>query len=456
MQYGRVIGRGASGLFCAVLGLMTASAFAGGAVTSDVACAHPANAVQRFVCTDAPVRALDAEMAAVYADALRRNPARRAALERDQRNWLAERDDAAHTLLSQGLTTDSAGEALAHVYRGRIDFLRRVGEAAASESPLLAHLDRALPTFDAGETDGFAALGARRAPRREYAQTESVLAHVPGMPDDELLRKLASADNSMTHWRDPVWLDKAGIGGVYVVEGTAHCAYWVMFQRRGVELRSIPAPGTLLGNCNLEDGDLALIGERIAAVRATADTLTPTRTWQVQPWNDDGTWGEPVRWMARFDHVLRVGAATCATGVDCASARAAALDFATRYDREPLPSTLADGSLSAAERASFARMRSLAESSDIARELPQIGASTFSGLDGFGVESSFFPARLGGDLVLGRIGHGRIGWREAGGWLVGFWKLDGDDLVPVAGVVVASDAGRFLVAGPVPPVVHPH
>ena len=455
MRYARMIGSGVAGLLCIVLEQVTLAAPSGAVTTPAVACTAPANRVQRFVCNDPEVRALDAEMAAVYVDALQRNAARRELLEIDQRNWLAERDSWIFALLKHPPISMSGLGGLAQVYRDRIDFLRRAGEAASAESPLLARLDQSLSTLDAGVVeDRLSALGARRAPRYGTELIDSVLGRVPGDPEAGLQGEIDRLDRFNPHWMEPVWLEQAGIGGVYRVEGTAHCTVWLMFERHGTQLRSIPVPGTLSGNCNLENGDLALIGDHVVAVRVAADALTPTLVWQVQPWNGDGGWGEPASVMARFDHVLSVAAATCALGVDCTSVRSMALDFARRYDREPLPSTLADPSLPASERAAYERLRALAASSEVASKLPQIDTRVFSGLDGFGADSSFFPVRLGGEWVLGRIGHGHIGWREAGGWLVGFWKLDGDDLVPLAGVVVASDAGRFLIAAPVTAVVH--
>ena len=60
--------------------------------------------------------------------------------------------------------------------------------------------------------------------------------------------------------------------------------------------------------------------------------------------------------------------------------------------------------------------------------------------------STFFPARLGGELVLGRIGHGHIGWRQYSPWMVGFWRWKAGKLVPMAGVDVDRQNGKVLFA----------
>jgi len=55
----------------------------------------------------------------------------------------------------------------------------------------------------------------------------------------------------------------------------------------------------------------------------------------------------------------------------------------------------------------------------------------------FGDGSTLFPPYLDGALVLGRIGHWQMVWRENDAWNVGFWALDDDgrDLDDVAGLI---------------------
>jgi len=72
-----------------------------------------------------------------------------------------------------------------------------------------------------------------------------------------------------------------------------------------------------------------------------------------------------------------------------------------------------------------------------------------SGPDGgdwsFGDASTLFAAYLDGALVLGRIGHGQLAWREDPDWNIAFWSLDDDgtDLDPVAGFIF-QHAGPYL------------
>ena len=75
----------------------------------------------------------------------------------------------------------------------------------------------------------------------------------------------------------------------------------------------------------------------------------------------------------------------------------------------------------------------------------------YGGMDGFAAESRFFPARLNGELLLGRIGHAHVGWRESDDWLVGFWRLRGNQLEAVAGVPVGVVTGAILLSTPIKP-----
>lgn len=445
-------GRILAGLACLAFAGAGTAAPAPNAAPAAIACGRAANAVQRLVCTDAPVRALDAQMAGAYASALRRLPAQRDALVRDQRNWLAERDDQAWALRADPATAATAGAELARIYRERIAFLGHAGEAIAS--PVLARLDQALSAVDAQGGDVLTAPGAEVAQEQRYDSQAELLAHLPGKPTDALSHRF-DQDFVGAGDRTLAWLPQAGVGGAYVVQGTADCAYWVLFAREGGQLVPIDTPDTLAGNCWNTQGHLAEVDRQVVALQVTRGLLDPSQDWQVQAW-DGRSWGRAAHLRARFDHVMRIDAASCATGVDCAAAKAAALDYARRHDREPLPQTLADAALPAAGQARYARMRALAKSADAVAQLPQPGQRTYHGLDGYGSEAVFFPARLGDEWVLGRIGHGHVGWRVAGGWLVGFWRLDGDRLVPLAGVAVASNPGGFLLAAPLAPAFEHH
>jgi len=54
--------------------------------------------------------------------------------------------------------------------------------------------------------------------------------------------------------------------------------------------------------------------------------------------------------------------------------------------------------------------------------------------------------RWHGELMLGRIGHGGLGWRIDENWLVGIWRWDGKSLSPIAGVIVPTQRSAFLLS----------
>jgi hypothetical protein len=78
-------------------------------------------------------------------------------------------------------------------------------------------------------------------------------------------------------------------------------------------------------------------------------------------------------------------------------------------------------------------------------ELPTFGA-TVVGYTNFADGSVWFPARMHGQLMLGRIGHGGLAWRSNDNWYVGFWRWDGKSLSPVIGVIVPVQRADFLLS----------
>lgn len=359
-----------------------------------------------------------------------------------------------------------------------------------SRKKLLAAV-RALPP---GTTDVLRALqsqGLVTLPQqRTFDSPDKLIAALPA-PPDAALRKALERYTGVASFT-LVYFPSVHLGGIFNVEGTAECMYWDMFDvRAGASVRSdLPSGGT--GWCWNTQGHLALINGVAVAISETTGILSQETDLEWRPWR--GTkWGA-LRWVRiRFDRVLSPGFAGCASGVDCIAARQLALRYARLYDSRPLPSTLSHvAALTPGERSRFLHMVAFAEglgtksgpiseaalsedefqqrwaalraqsrrtgkihTRDVVMELPFANQGIRFATPRFGPEppvgifqsaSTFFPARLGGELVLGRIGHGQIGWRQYSPWMVGFWRWNGGELVPMAGVDVDRQNGKVLFA----------
>jgi hypothetical protein len=80
----------------------------------------------------------------------------------------------------------------------------------------------------------------------------------------------------------------------------------------------------------------------------------------------------------------------------------------------------------------------LAELTPLYTPVPTLGEDADTSYTRFGSDSAIVPFRFGGKLLLARIGHGNFGWRESDDYLVGLFGLEGNGLMPVAGVVVGK------------------
>lgn len=476
---------GGLGLFACVCAWSLLPAHATGFVcriTYDVAeCQRAHDVVNKTIHADAGLSALSERLAAAYATLEARDPAVAAALKRDQRNWLGERDDQAWRVLSDPYQSADAVATLARLYQQRVAFLGHVDATKPGHgSPVLHALLAAIPSLPKGTDDVLGALQSKGlvalAPEKSATGIGTLTAALPAPPSSALsaaLRNdLTGSDRLDSAYFTHSYLPAGRIGGVYTVAGTAECRSWQLFASQHGKLQPIKSP-KVLNNCWNTAGHLAVVDGFPVAITQTTGIVTQSVDLQWQRWLD-GKWGIPVRVHVRLDRALKVDVASCAASLDCALVRKAALKYAQRYDKRPLPTTLAstDG-LSAKQSARFERMQTLAENLlrqvaaspdavdtdsliDNVSVLPQIGKRVFFSMDHFGKDANFFPVRVDGHLLLGCIGHGYIGWRQGGYWMVGFWQWQNGKLHSVAGVVIDRDNAGVLLVARVKPHVAVH
>ena len=118
----------------AVVVLVTPSwpAFAAG-----LDCNRARDPVEKTICASPELSELDTALSNTYAKAIAQDRTRKAALQRDQQNWLGERDDLAWRLLNDPETASAAVKELWRLYRERSAFLNGLGDLRpVSDSPL--------------------------------------------------------------------------------------------------------------------------------------------------------------------------------------------------------------------------------------------------------------------------------------------------------------------------------
>lgn len=445
------------GLWISILLLALGGTTAAQAATGTCSAVRPA--VQHLYCTHPALRAMSRSVEALGAPAPGAPARQRQDDGRDQQLWQAERDEALWTLMSNASYTEDA--VLRHAWameRDRQAFLLGQAGHGAMLSPALARMAGTLRDHQPGTRDPLA-VWARHDKDVTTARTlhnlpgtlSQVFARIGLHPDLSLRMKVSGiADGQPT--LDLVWLPEARLGAVVAIQGTADCQYmtWFRASRDGMA-HAIAAPMLDQSPCGRT---------RLTLLRVGYDTYVALERMHgpyavdvsMQAWLD-GRWASPGRMRMRFDHSLRVSQLRCADGA-CARYLKSVSTLAQRYDAMPQGRHMGDVRLKPGERARARQLLQLAhrDRNQALGSMPMAGhepMATFCG------ESSFFLLRVDGRLLVGRIGHGYLGWRRADGWRIGLWDIEGGTLVPVAGAVVQRPRGRLLAMAAMPPAVIP-
>lgn len=411
-------------------------------------CGKAATSAEKAICASPKVSALDGKLGDAFRAALKSHPDKADALRVDQLHWLADRDAAIADFLR-----DSPGKPLPATvgqYQARIDVLR--GLDAKAPKPLDI-VQGALPRLPAGSYDVLADLAKAGAPITLATDVPLGDAKAfPYEPDARMRKALGELDASSGYRKLP----GSPVGSVYSVGGTAHCWTEAPFRIDGSKAIAVAVPAAWDGDCMTRHG-MAKVGADVIATVLTnpsADEMNLEAT----PWNGD-RFGTGTRLVLRFDRALApLGSACAPKQSPCDDFATAAMTAVARYDRSPVPGTL-DRSLKGGARQAYDAMvaaarapKGIAPKGDTTSypELPMFGANFADGeMTGYGPEASFFPIDFRGETLLGFIGHGHVGWRINGDWMVSAWRLKGAALEPVASVYVKVKRGALLLASPV-------
>jgi len=149
---------------------------------------------------------------------------------------------------------------------------------------------------------------------------------------------------------------------------------------------------------------------------------------RITPWRDH-SWQKECQVNIHFGADFTVAEQQC-QGVDCAVVAGRARALAMQYDKDP-------GSLEQLPKPDEKYQRWLAGPV----ELPTFGKPS-QAQQGFGEESVALSVVLGGATYIARLGHGAIGWRKYPDYLLALYRPRGDELEPVAGILVAKTRGK--------------
>lgn len=438
---------------------MTALLLCGGsglAAAAGISCDKAANTIDQTICRSHALTALDTQMGQAYADATQRARTEEERLLRDQRHWLAERNELIFGVVGEKPSPAKARwmeQALVRFYQDRIAYLSHVFGIRNDESPLLNAIANKLSKDEVRgyPEDAWSSLGGNgsifRAPNEEETDAKNVSSKIPVDPGRSLTEVINDlGDNADMSQITLAMLPEIGTGGMYQMGGTLHCVSWSLFTWRGRTLQALETPQILQQNCWTTRG--TIIAFQGATHALTFGLALTDSTIQTQAWVG-GKWSAPHRLEVRYDYELQKPQGFCAKdNPDCSELTALANTYVTRFDRSRIPELLTSTSLSEKEAASYAAM--LGAMGDQERAPPTFGQTIDDGYSDFGDGTITFPVRWHGEVLLGKIGRASIGWRIGDNWLAGLWRLSGQALEPVVGIRVPVVRTGYLHSAIVP------
>jgi uncharacterized protein len=419
-------------------------------------CTQAKGLAEQYICSDAQLSQLDDQMTQAFAQARARAGKQTDALLRDQRNWLAERNE----VIPQDaqLSASSYQQNMASLYQQRIAFLEHVFSDRPADPPLLVaivkHLASESPVkTDSPYVDWQLALGGGTV--FQSATEQPFDASKPSPLDTTSLSKIAAQKYVDLSSNVKLFqLDALHLGGLYSVAGTADCVSVALFSWYDHAVQAIPVPKTLGENCWTLHGGLVGFQGQAYALQSDESNVVAS-DMQTQQWQD-GHWTKPERVLVRYDYLMLPRSVHCEQ-VDCPGLIALADRMLERYDRSRDVHVLS-GDIPADARTQWDALRERARNNPDLQDVPFVdmpsGIRGWSGFGSFDGDGLFFPVRWQGEWMLGRIGHASLGWRTSADWLLGIWRWNGHAFEPVLGMAAPIRRGDFLLSAWMPPRPH--
>jgi hypothetical protein len=221
--------------------------------------------------------------------------------------------------------------------------------------------------------------------------------------------------------------DTASWGAKVLDSGTAHCEYFAFFIRASDGTSKIfDEPPVLrdareretLATCFDGSATIGEAGGGPAFILQNGQDQDKTIT--ITPWRD-GAWQKTCTVAAHYDAIFTVTNRYC-QGIDCAKVSEFGRRLAVQTDKDP----------NALPPVPF--HRELAGPA----ELPTFGKGPRDPWT-FAEEAPATIVQIDGKSYFARLGHAAIGWRRFPDYLFALYReTGGDDLEPVAGIVIAK------------------
>lgn len=234
------------------------------------------------------------------------------------------------------------------------------------------------------------------------------------------------------------WLTPGEFGVVQTIGGTMECQSLLYFRiQNGTVSQIRPPAGITTDGCWT---DTVLFGVDAGTPYAIeVDDSVGDRGSRItaNAWSD-GTWQQPCSLTETYSVTLDIANEYCRPGSDCTALKRIALakaDAAQAAHEQITPALWPPTGIPVPgpPPAPLA----------LPKELPTFGAAPKDPYTTFSAPVAF-DATFQDQAIVGAVGGGEIGWRPYWGWLVGFWKMNGNEYEPLAGFQVARHFGVVL------------
>ncbi|WP_018266988.1 lysozyme inhibitor LprI family protein [Methylosinus sp. LW4] len=437
-------------------------------------CAKATTTVERLVCADRRLGALDGELGAEVKRSLAADPAHRAEKLGEARKWLGERDRLC-ALPAGELRGEARAKALACLtaaYEARLAALK-----AAPAAPETSAICRKL-------ADRYAALLAKdpEAPYKKSFYAESPLQVLAAAPDAGVVVAAPAANiDDVTRAKLAAWakgepqpfvfpdalatkLVDLGVGAslfidrlpgenLYaagVIRGTLGYYSAIYFTVSAGFAHETMGPGGLEGESEAEcigafHSFGTLDGEAVAFQESHDNAPRLSSSISITPWRSGG-FGPACTAHFEFapkfaEHATYNQWEEHCAGADCEALRKEALSLVEAAQKQPLAARKAAlARLSATQAAEFAKMEEAAgpDFSGEPDDPAQYGDENGKALR--------LPFLHGGRLYLAELGHFTIGWRVFSDWRVALEQLDKGKLAETSVFAIGMTKGALRSA----------
>jgi uncharacterized protein YecT (DUF1311 family) len=399
-------------------------------------CARAKEGVEQRICNDTQLSQLDEQLTQSFDRARTRAGQHLDALLRDQRNWLAERNQV-------GTFNPST---LSDEYQERIAFINRLFIPNNNLSPLLQSVFDFVMSNQRAKYDadgGYVNLGGgtifSEVVRQDLNSSNVDSFGIPALKD------LLQEDEG---YPSLYLFSQERLGVISYEAGTAICYSWSTFSWKTGKVQLIDTPASLQDGCT--DGySNSELAEYKGVAYAISTSYLPARSsdFQVQPFINDA-WGTAQSLTVEYDVTFGPPDVACSS-MNCDGLDVVAERMAKYYDQNS-DFTPYVSKLSRANKAAFAALSEKAKRDRTLLFIPTFDRKPDYRYSEFGDNASWFPVEYKGALLLGRIANGQAGSHMGFDWIIGIWRWDGSAFVPVLGMVEYRNRGHAILAEQVP------